>query len=118
MSIIQGYNKVSPYFIPRILINLAAGHISIKYGLKVYIYLYLYHFLHIYLYIFLSFYLPILFEYFNYQGPNHSVATACATGAHSIGDAYRFIRYGDADVMVAGGTESCVSPLAVAGFCR
>jgi 3-oxoacyl-[acyl-carrier-protein] synthase II len=78
-----GYKKISPFFIPMLITNLAPGHISIKYGAK---------------------------------GPNVSSVSACATGTHSIGDAYQMIRRGDADAMIAGGTESVVTPLAVGGF--
>ncbi len=78
-----GPRRISPFFIPKAIINMTAGHISIKYG---------------------------------FQGPNVSLVTACATGAHSIGEAVRLIQHGDADVMVCGGTEGAVGKIGVAGF--
>lgn len=79
----RGPSRMTPFFIPMVITNLAAGQITIKYGLK---------------------------------GPNFSVTSACASGAHSIGEAANYIRQGHCDVMIAGGSESTVCPLAIGGF--
>jgi 3-oxoacyl-[acyl-carrier-protein] synthase II len=80
----RGPRRLSPFFIPGRLSNLAAGYVSIEHGLK---------------------------------GPNHAVVTACSTGAHAIGDAARMVALGDAEVMVAGGAESAINRIGIAGFC-
>jgi 3-oxoacyl-[acyl-carrier-protein] synthase II len=79
----QGPDRMSPFFIPATIINLASGYVSIRTGAK---------------------------------GPNSATATACTTSAHSIGDSMRIIQHDDADVMICGGTEACITPLAVGGF--
>ncbi len=79
----KGPSRISPFFIPAVITNMASGHITIKYGLR---------------------------------GPNFSVTSACASGAHSIGEAAQYIRDGHCDVMVAGGCEAAVTPMAIAGF--
>src|SRR5437899_2351115 len=78
-----GPRRISPFFIPGSIVNLAAGHVSIRYNAK---------------------------------GPNEATATACTTSAHSIGDAFRIIQRGDADAMIAGGTEAAITPMGVGGF--
>jgi 3-oxoacyl-[acyl-carrier-protein] synthase II len=78
-----GPRKISPFFIPGSIVNLAAGHVSIRFGAR---------------------------------GPNEATATACTTSAHSIGDAFRIIERGDADAMIAGGTEAAITPMGVGGF--
>lgn len=80
----KGPSRITPFLIPMLIVNMAAGHISIMIGVK---------------------------------GPNLCITTACASGSHAIGDAMRIIQYGDADVMIAGGTESCITTLGIGGFC-
>lgn len=80
----RGPNRISPFFVPMMIANMASGQVSIMFGLK---------------------------------GPNACTVTACASGAHSIGDAFRIVQRGDADIMIAGGAEAGVSLLAMAGFC-
>jgi 3-oxoacyl-[acyl-carrier-protein] synthase II len=79
----RGQSKISPFFIPMFIADIAAGIVSMRFGAK---------------------------------GPNYATVSACATSAHSIGDAYRTIQYGDADVMIAGGSEATVTPMAIGGF--
>lgn len=79
----KGPRRITPFFIPMLIINLAAGNVSIKFGAR---------------------------------GPNSAVATACATGSHAIGDAFKIIQRGDADAMIAGGSESVITPLGIGGF--
>ncbi|HZP18298.1 MAG TPA: beta-ketoacyl-ACP synthase II [Terriglobales bacterium] len=78
-----GPRRISPFFIPAAIVNLAAGHVSMRFGAK---------------------------------GPNEATATACTTSAHSVGDSFRIIQHGDADVMIAGGSEAAITPMGVGGF--
>jgi 3-oxoacyl-[acyl-carrier-protein] synthase II len=79
----RGPSRISPFFIPSCIVNLASGYVSIRYGAK---------------------------------GPNSATATACTTSAHSIGDSFRLIRHEDADIMICGGSEACITPMGVGGF--
>ncbi|MDR3699073.1 MAG: beta-ketoacyl-ACP synthase II [Candidatus Sulfopaludibacter sp.] len=79
----DGPRRISPFFIPATIINLASGYVSIRSGAK---------------------------------GPNSATATACTTSAHSIGDSFRLIQHGDADAMICGGTEACITPMGIGGF--
>jgi 3-oxoacyl-[acyl-carrier-protein] synthase II len=79
----HGPRRISPFFIPATIVNLASGYVSIRTGAK---------------------------------GPNSATATACTTSAHSIGDSFRLIQRGDADVMICGGTEACITPMGIGGF--
>ena len=79
----HGPRRISPFFIPATIVNLASGYVSIRSGAK---------------------------------GPNSATATACTTSAHSIGDSFRLIQHGDADVMICGGTEACITPMGIGGF--
>ncbi len=79
----RGPDRISPFFIPSVIVNLASGYVSIRYGAK---------------------------------GPNSATATACTTSAHSIGDSFRLIQQGYADVMICGGSEACITPMGVGGF--
>jgi 3-oxoacyl-[acyl-carrier-protein] synthase II len=79
----RGPRRITPFFIPMVIINMASGHISMRFGAK---------------------------------GPNSTAVTACATGSHSIGDSFRHIKLGHADAMIAGGTESVITPLGIGGF--
>ncbi len=79
-----GPGRISPFFVPMMISNIASGQVSMRFGAK---------------------------------GPNYSTVSACASGSHAIGDAFRWIRYGDADIMIAGGSEAAITPMSVGGFC-